>query len=130
MGANRCRSAAGLYYFNRLRRTDWLPIRKVVDPDEDSDRGPTSDASSYDDGSDDESDCSTLRSRSEGYLSSDGNLSELDTEFDDDGYPIIEDGPDLGDEGGYVPTHGLTEPLNAYADLVSDRMAKRRKTAE
>ena len=42
--------------------------------------------------------------------------------------PIIEDGPDLGDEGGYVPTDGQTEPLDAYADLFGD--AKRRKTAE
>ena len=127
MGASRCRSAAGLYYFKRLRRTDWLPIRKVVDPDEESDRGPASDASSYDGGSDDESDCSTLRSRSEGYASSDGHLSEPDTEIDEDGFPITENGPYLGDDGGYVPTYGLTEPLDAYADLFGEPTAKRHK---
>ena len=152
MGASRCRSAAGLYYFKRLRRTDWLPIRKFVDPDEESDRGPASEASSYDGGSDDESDCSTLRSRSDGYVSSDGHLSEPDTEIDEDGFPniedgpdlghlseleidedgfpIIEDGPDLGDEGGYVPTDGHTEPLDRYADLFGGPIAKCRKTAE
>ena len=130
MGASRCRSAAGLYYFKRLRRTDWLPIRKFVDPDEESDRGPASEASSYDGGSDDESGCSTLRSRSDGYLSSGGHLSEPDTEFDEDGFPIIEDGADLGDEGGYVPTDGVTEPLDAYADLRGEPTAKRRNTAE
>jgi hypothetical protein len=128
VGASRCRTAAGLFYFNRLRRTDWLPIRKVVDPDEESDRGSISDASSYDGGSDDESDCSTLRSRSDGYVSADGHLLESDMEFDEDGFPIIEDVPDLGDEGGYVPTDGLIEPLDAYADLFGD--VKRRKTAE
>ena len=31
-------------------------------------------------------------------------------------------------KGGYVPTDGLIEPLDAYADLFGD--AKRRKTAE
>ena len=128
VGASRCRSAAGLYYFKRLRRTDWLPIRKFVDPDEESDRGPASEASSYDGGSDDESGCSTLRSRSDGYLSSGGHLSEPDTEFDEDGFPIIEDGPDLGDEGGYTPPDASIEPLDAYADLLGD--ATRRKTAE
>ena len=128
VGASRCRSAAGLHYFKRLRRTDWLPIRKIVDSDEESERGPASDVSSYDGGSDDESDCSTLRSRSDGYVLSDGHLSEPGTEFDEDGFHIIEDGPDLGDEGGYVPTDDQPEPLHAYADIVS--LAKRRKTAE
>ena len=123
VGASRCRSAAGLYYFKRLRRNDWLPIRKVVDPDEESDRGEVSNADSGEsyDGtcSDGASDCSSLRS--------DGHLSDPETEHDEDDFPIIEDGPDLGDEGGYVPIDGLTEPLDAYADLVE---AKRRKTAE
>ena len=111
--ASRCKNAAGLYYLKKLRRTDWLPIRKVVDPDEEEDRGAVSDASSgdYYDGScsDGESDCSTLRS--------DGHLSDSETDLDEDGFPIIEDEPDLGDEGGYVPIDGLTEPLDAYADL-------------
>ena len=49
-------------------------------------------------------------------------------ELDENGFPIIEDGADLGDEGAYVPTDGLIEPLDAYADLSGD--AKRRKTAE
>ena len=49
-------------------------------------------------------------------------------DLDEDGFPIIEDEQDLGDEGGYVPTDGLIEPLDAYADLCGD--AKRRKTAE
>ena len=50
------------------------------------------------------------------------------TDLDENGFPIIEDGPDLGDEGGYVPTDEQPEPLDAYADIVS--LAKRRKTAE
>ena len=112
------------YYFKRLRRTDWLPIRKVVDPDEESDRGEVSDADSGEsyDGtcSDVASDCSSLRS--------DGHLSESEMDLDEDGFPIIEDGPELGDEGGFVPTDGTIEPLDAYADLFGD--AKRRKTAE
>ena len=126
VGASRCRNAAGLYYFKRLRRTDWLPIRKVVDPDEEEDRGAVSNASSGDDcdyddweARDSDSDCSTLRS--------DGHLSDPETEFDEDGFPIIEDEPDLGDEGGYVPTDGLTEPLDAYADLLGGSTAKRRR---
>ena len=49
-------------------------------------------------------------------------------DLDEDGFPIIEDEQDLGDEGGYVPTDGLIEPLDAYADLFGD--VKRRKTAE
>jgi len=124
VGASRCRTAAGLYYFKRLRRTDWLPIRKVVDPDEDSERGEVSDAESGEsyDGtcSDGASACSSLRS--------DAHLSESEMDIDEDGFPIIEDEQDLGDEGGYVPTDGLIEPMDAYADLCGD--AKRRKTAE
>ena len=45
----------------------------------------------------------------------------------ENGFPIIEDGPDLGDEGGYVPIDGLTEPLDAYADLLGGPTAKRRR---
>ena len=71
-----------------------------------------------------------MRSRSDGYVSSDGHLSEPDTEIDEDGFPIIEDGPDLGDEGGYVPTDGLTEPLDAFADLFGEPTAKRHKATE
>ena len=82
--------AAGLYYFEKLRRTDWLPIRKVVDPDEESDRGSVSDAASGDsyDGtcSDVESDRSSLRS--------DSHLLDSETDLDEDGFPIIEDVPD------------------------------------
>ena len=70
--------------------------------------------------SDGVSDCNSSRS--------DGHLSESEMDLDDDGFPIIEDEPDLGDEGGYVPTDGLIEPMDAYADLCGD--AKRRKTAE
>ena len=125
VGASRCRNAAGLYYFKRLRRTDWLPIRKFVDPDEDSDRGDISNAESGESygGSCSEggaSDCSSLRS--------DGHLSDSETGLDEDGFPIIEEEQDLGDEGGFVPTDGLIEPLDAYADLFGD--VKRRKTAE
>ncbi len=49
-------------------------------------------------------------------------------DFDEYGFPVIEDEEDLGDEEGFVPTDGLIEPLDAYADLFGD--AKRRKTAE
>ena len=66
VGVSRCRNATGLYYFKRLRRTDWLPIGGG-ESDEESERGDVSDADSFDpydgwcdDGS--ESDCNTLRS--------------------------------------------------------------------
>ena len=47
VGANRCRSAAGLYYFGSLRRTDWLPVGGG-DSDEENSRGSASDAESMD----------------------------------------------------------------------------------
>ena len=72
-----------------------MPIRKVVDPDKESDRGEVSDAASGEsyDGtcSDVESDRSSVRS--------DGHLSESEMDFDEDGFPVIEDEQDLGDEG-------------------------------
>ena len=63
-------------------------------------------------------------------MRSDGHLSDSETDLDEDGFPIIEDEPYRGDEGGYVPTDGHTEPLDAYADLFGGPMAKHRKTAE
>ena len=63
-------------------------------------------------------------------MRSDGELSDSDTDLDEDGFPIIEDIPDLGDEGGFVPTDGETEPFDCYADLFGGPMAKHRKTAE
>ena len=124
VGASRCRNAKGLFYFNRIRRTDWLPVGGGHS-DEESDRGELSDASEdYDDreASDCDSDCSRLRS--------DGELSESGTDYDEDGFPIIEETPDLGDEGGFVATDGQSEPLDAYADLSAESIAKRLKTAE
>ena len=56
------------------------------------------------------------------------NKETTKTKRNKDGFPIIEDEQDLGDEGAYVPTDGLIEPLDAYADLFGD--VKRRKTAE
>ena len=47
VGASRCRDSAGLYCFNRLRRTDWLPIGGGGD-DEQAERGSASDAESLD----------------------------------------------------------------------------------
>ena len=111
VGASRCRNAAGLHYFKKLRRTDWLPIGGG-DSDEESDRGDASDAESADpyDGwasSESNSDGSTLRS--------DGHVSDPDmTDIDEDGNPIVEDGPGLGDEGGYVSVGGV-EPDCAYS---------------
>ena len=119
VGASRCRNAASLFYFKRIRRTDWLPIGGG-DSDEEADRGELSDASDhYDDceSSDCDSDCSNLRS--------DGHLSDSDTELDEDGFPIVEDLPIDGD--GDFTFEGEPEPLTAYADL---REAKRRKTVE
>ena len=99
VGASRCKNAAGLYYFKRLRRTDWLPIGGKGDPDEEPKRGDASDAESMesDDGwdGDAESGCSHLRS--EGYVSSDGHQSDAGTDLDEDGNPIIEDLPIIGD---------------------------------
>jgi len=123
VGGSRCRNAAGLHYFKRLRRTDWLPIRKEGDPDEDSERGSASDAGSVDpyDGwcGDGESDCSTLRSDGHLQPSSDG-----DDEFDSDGdFRTIEDDYSKVVQGDFSST-GDTEPLDAYADLVG---AKRRR---
>ena len=87
VGASRCRNSAGLYYFKRLRRTDWLPIGGG-DSEEEKRRSDVSDAESVD--SDDgwapsasNSDCNTLRS--------DGHLSDSETDHDEDGCPIIED---------------------------------------
>ena len=31
-GASRVRSAAGLFYFGRVRRTDWLPVGGAGEP--------------------------------------------------------------------------------------------------
>ena len=106
----------GLYYFKKLRRTDWLPIGGG-DSDEESERGSASDAESvdaYGDVCSEASDCSTLRS--EGYMSSDGSVSEH--EFDDEGNPI----------GKNTPIVGEPEPQEAYADIF--RALKRQKTAE
>ena len=97
VGASRCRSAAGLFYFKKLRRTDWLPIRTTADSDEESERGDFSEAESADpydgwcgDGGDDESCNSDLRS--DGYLSD----PESDGEFDKDGdFREIEDDPSM-----------------------------------
>ena len=89
VGASRCRNAAGLYYFKRLRRTDWLPIGGG-DSDEESERGSASDAESvdpYDGWCGDQSDCSSLRSESEGYVTSDGH--ESDIELDEFGEQVI-----------------------------------------
>ena len=47
VGASRCRNAAGLYYFGRLRRTDRLLIGGG-DSDEESERGFASEAESVD----------------------------------------------------------------------------------
>ena len=119
VGASRCRNAAGLFYFKRIRRTDWLPIGEG-DSDEESERGAVSDASDpYDDwdSSESNSDCSTLRS--------DGHLSDSDTDLDEDGFPIVEDPAIVGD--GDFTCDGEPEPLTDYADLFD---AKRRKTAE
>ena len=123
VGASRCRNAAGLYYFKRLRRTDWLPIGGG-DSDGESDRGDASDAESIDpydgwcgDGSD--SDCSTLRS--------DGHLQpsdDEDVEVDEDGNyrEIDEDYSSVGQ--GDFSFIGDPEPEDAYADLFG---AKRRR---
>ena len=113
------------------------------DSDEEAERGDASDAESIDpyDGWDgDASGNSSMRSRSEGYVSSDGHLSELDVNDDDlpsdedgfpideDGFPIIEDLAIVGD--GDFTFEGEPEPLDAYADLTGGRAAKRRKVAE
>ena len=119
----------GPFYFKRLRRTDWLPIGGG-DSDEESERGSVSDAESvdpYDGWCGDQSDCSSLQSRSDGYLSSDGQLSDHETDLDEDGFPIVEEGPRLGDEGGSVSV-GPDEPDWAYGDIFP--AAKRHKTAE
>ena len=127
MGASRCRNATGLYYFKRLRRTDWLPIGGG-DADEESERGFASDADSVDphdgwcgDGS--EPDCSTLRS--------DGHLqpsSDEEAEFDEYGnFRSIEDDPSIMGQGDFTCTGEDHEPPDAYFNFVD---AKRRKTAE
>jgi hypothetical protein len=119
VGASRCRNAAGLFYFKRIRRTDWLPIGGG-DSDEESERGSVSNASNHYDDSE-PSDCDSDRSR----LRSDGELSDSDTDLDEDGFPIVEDPAIVGD--GDFTCEGEPEPLTDYADLF---LAKRRKTAE
>ena len=142
VGANRCRNAAGLFYFKRLRRTDWLPVGGGH-PDEQPERGDASDAESIDpdDGwCGDASHNSSMRSRSEGYVSSDDHMSqpaynEDGFAIDENGYPIDEDGfhiiEDLAIVGdGDFTFEGEPEPLDTYADLTGGRVAKRRKVAE
>ena len=63
-------------------------------------------------------------------MRSDGHLSDSVMDFDEDGFPVIEDEEDPDDEGGFVPTDGLIEPLDAYADLSRESVAKRLKTVE
>ena len=125
VGASRCRNAAGLYYFKRLRRSDWLPIGGG-DSDEESERGYASNAESVDAydgwcGDCTESDCSTLRS--------DGHLqpSDADSELDEDGnYRTHIDDPTTIDQTDFTPI-GEPEPTDAYYNFAD---AKRRKTAE
>ena len=120
----------GPFYVKKLRRTDWLPIGGG-DSDEESERGSASDAESVDpyEGSCSEaSDCSSLRS--DGHLSqqSDGELSASETDLDEDGFPIVEDPPILG-EGDFT-LDGQLEPLDDYEDLFEGQATKRRKVAE
>ena len=121
MGASRCRNAAGLYYFKRLRRTDWLLIGDG-DSDEQEERGSASDADSddpYDGWCGDQSDCSSLRSRSEGYPSSDGYVSDHEIESET-GEHIEKDQPESFDEH-----------VTGCADLFEEQHdAKRRNLAE
>ena len=108
------------YYFKTLRRTDWLPIGGG-DSDEESERGSASDAESvdpYDGWCGDHSDCSSLQSHSEGYLTSDGQVSDI--ELDELGEPIEKDPPGT-----------LDECVVGCADLFEGRhAAKRRRVAE
>ena len=102
------------------------------DSDEQEERGSVSDAESvdpYDDWCGDHSDCSSLRSRSEGYLESDGQISDPETDLDEDDFPIVEDPPIVGD--GDFTLEGPPEPVDAYKDLFEGQhAAKRRKVAE
>ena len=117
-------------FFKKLRRTDWLPIGGG-DSDEESERGSVSDAESvdpYDGWCGDQSDCSSLRSRSDGYISSDGQLSDPETDLDEENFPIVEDPPIVG-EGDFT-LDGQLEPLDDYEDLFEGQATKRRKVAE
>ena len=70
------------FYFKKLRRTDWLHIGGG-DSDGESERGSASDAESvdpYDGWCGDQSDCSSLRSESEGYVTSDGQVSDFEVD--------------------------------------------------
>ena len=76
-----------------------------------------------DDDDDDASDCSTLRS--------DGHLQPSESDFDEDGLPIIEDDPTMDGQGDFT-FDGEPESSDAYGDFAdgSEPCAKRHKTAE
>ena len=103
----------------------------AADSDEESERGSASDAESvdpYDGWCGDQSDCSSLRSRSEGHLESDSQISDPETDLDEDDFPLVEDPPILGD--GDFTLEGPPEPYDDYEDLFEGQFPKRRRVAE
>ena len=92
VGASRCRSAAGLFYYKRIRRTDWLPHGEGDDDEqvwhEDSD-----DLESYDGSNSSNSEWSHLLSECT------QPSSDEDLEFDEHGnFRTIEDDPPKEDD--------------------------------
>ena len=100
VGASRFRSSAGLYFYGRIRRTDWLPVA-LPKPDEETRRSTASISSESDGRSDRESDLSAdERSDIESSVSS-MKLGEDPDDFssDDDRTRDAEDDNYLDNEG-------------------------------
>ena len=111
VGASRCRSAAGLFYYKRIRRTDWLPHGEGDDDEqvwhEDSD-----DLESYDGSNSSNSEWSHLLSECT------QPSSDEDLEFDRDGnWRTIEDDPSKEDHDVEFSKTSEVDGDEAYFDF-------------
>ena len=123
VGASRCRTAAGLYHFGRIRRSDWRPVGGCED--EQKFRSDYSEASSEDyEGEEDDrrshdgySECSDLCSDAE--QPGDPMVDADGIPIDDDGNPIsLEDIP-IGAGGDFDPNF-VWEPEPPGAEVEGD----------
>ena len=116
VGASRCRTAAGLYHFGRIRRSDWRPVGGCEDLQ--NFRSDYSEASSEDyEGEEEEDDCSDLCSYAE--QPDDPMVGADGIPIDEDGNPIsLEDIP-IGAGGNFDPNF-VWEPEPPGAEVEGD----------
>ena len=123
VGASRCRTAAGLYHFGRIRRSDWRPVGGCED--EQKFRSDYSEDSSEDyEGEEDD------RRSHDGYSDCSDLCSEADQPddpmVDADGIPIDEDGNPISLEdipigaGGNFDPNFVWEPEPPGAEVEGD----------